>query len=96
MAWREPDPPIPEYGIELNLGFVDQGGGDTESQMETQAEDTEEQTPPDAELDTENNELEETDPTEETEEVVDEVVEETVTETNPTQTQEIVRKRQRP
>ena len=88
VAWREPDPPIPEYGIELNLGFVDEGGGDRENDVETESEDTEEDTPPDAEVETENNELDETEPTEEVEEVVEEVVEETVNEVDPTGTQE--------
>ena len=27
MAWTEPDPPIPEYGIEMNFGMVDKGSG---------------------------------------------------------------------
>lgn len=71
VAWREPDPPIPEYGIELNLGFQDAGSGDTERTTDAQVEDTEEDTPPDAEADTENNEVEEAQ-----EEVQEEVVEE--------------------
>ncbi len=28
VAWRAPDPPLPEYGIELNFGLDDQGGGE--------------------------------------------------------------------
>ncbi len=28
MAWRAPNPPLPEYGIELNFGMDDQGGGE--------------------------------------------------------------------
>lgn len=27
MAWRAPNPPLPEYGIEVNFGMDDQGGG---------------------------------------------------------------------
>jgi periplasmic protein TonB len=27
IAWRAPDPPLPEYGIELNFGLDDQGSG---------------------------------------------------------------------
>jgi outer membrane biosynthesis protein TonB len=27
LAWREPDPPVPEYGIELNFGIDDAGTG---------------------------------------------------------------------
>ena len=28
IAWRAPNPPLPEYGIELNFGLDDQGGGE--------------------------------------------------------------------
>lgn len=28
MAWRAPNPPLPEYGIELNFGMDTQGGGE--------------------------------------------------------------------
>lgn len=28
LAWRAPDPPLPEYGIELNFGMDDAGYGD--------------------------------------------------------------------
>ena len=28
VAWRAPDPPLPEYGIELNFGMDEQGSGD--------------------------------------------------------------------
>lgn len=30
VAWRAPDPPIPEFGIELNFGTVDAGQGDVQ------------------------------------------------------------------
>lgn len=30
VAWRAPNPPLPEYGIELNFGTVDQGSGDVQ------------------------------------------------------------------
>src|SRR5688572_9899456 len=30
VAWRAPDPPLPEYGIVLNFGTDDQGGGDVQ------------------------------------------------------------------
>jgi len=39
MAWRAPNPPFPEYGIELNFGLEDQGYG--EVQPETVASETE-------------------------------------------------------
>jgi protein TonB len=28
VAWRAPDPPLPEYGIQLNFGLDDEGSGD--------------------------------------------------------------------
>ncbi len=28
LAWKEPFPPMPEYGIEVNFGLVDAGSGD--------------------------------------------------------------------
>lgn len=49
MAWRAPNPPLPEYGIELNFGLDDQGGGEIQpetppgeqqAQDDTQQEDT--------------------------------------------------------
>ena len=30
MAWRAPNPPLPEYGIELNFGLDSQGSGDVQ------------------------------------------------------------------
>ncbi len=75
VAWRAPDPPIEEYGIELNFGFEEQGGGETERDNEAQVEDTEQDTPPNAEVETEQVETEtqETDPVEEVTEEVDPV-----------------------
>lgn len=34
MAWRAPDPPLPEYGIELNLGLDAAGSGNVQPQPE--------------------------------------------------------------
>lgn len=31
MAWRAPDPPLPEFGIVLNVGFDDEGSGDVQT-----------------------------------------------------------------
>lgn len=51
MAWKAPNPPLPEYGIELNFGMDDQGGGEIQPETapgeqqaedETQQEDTSE------------------------------------------------------
>jgi hypothetical protein len=42
MAWRAPNPPLPEYGIELNFGLDQQGGGDIQPETapgEPQSED---------------------------------------------------------
>lgn len=33
LAWREPDPPIPEYGIELNFGLLDEGAGEVQTEL---------------------------------------------------------------
>jgi len=35
MAWREPDPPVPEYGIELNFGIDQSGAGDVQPTQPT-------------------------------------------------------------
>ncbi len=74
VAWRAPDPPVEEYGIELNFGFQAQGGGDLERDAEAQLEETVEDTPPDAEVETEETETQ-TEPTDPVEEVVEKVVE---------------------
>ena len=70
VAWRMPDPPIPEYGMELNMGFDDQGSGDNESEVDNPDPEIENETPPESELDAE----------EQNEEVIDEPVEEVVEE----------------
>jgi len=77
IAWREPDPPIPEYGIELNFGMDDVGTGNVQPETTVQPTPTEEEAAP-----------EET-PEETSEEVVEEVepteeVAETATETPQT------------
>lgn len=36
-AWRAPDPPIPDYGIELNFGMDAAGSGDLQTQSESTA-----------------------------------------------------------
>jgi periplasmic protein TonB len=38
IAWRAPDPPLPEYGIELNFGTDDQGGGPIQPETPAGAE----------------------------------------------------------
>lgn len=87
VAWREPDPPIPEYGIELNFGFEEEGGGDTERESDAQIEDTAQEEEPDAEEETEVVEevVEETQP-DPVEEVVEKVTE---AEPEPAKTEEV-------
>ena len=74
VAWRPLDPPVEEYGIELNFGFQAEGGGDLERDADAQIEETAEDTPPDSEVETEQTEtqVEEVTPVEE---VVEKVVE---------------------
>lgn len=44
MAWRAPNPPLPEFGIELNFGLDDQGSGDIQPETPPASEQTNEQT----------------------------------------------------
>jgi periplasmic protein TonB len=34
VAWKAPNPPLPEYGVEINLGFSDEGSGDVQPRTE--------------------------------------------------------------
>lgn len=44
MAWRAPNPPFPEYGIELNFGLDSEGYGEVQPETQpNQSETTEEQ-----------------------------------------------------
>ena len=61
LAWKEPNPPIPEYGIELNFGMDSQGSGSVqpealveESESTSDTEEVNEDTP---EEDTESDEV---------------------------------------
>ena len=72
VAWRMPDPPPEEYGMELNLGFDEQGSGDLEQKADNQ--DTENDIPPESETDTEEV-TEEAQPDSEPMEEVQEVAE---------------------
>lgn len=42
VAWRAPDPPLPEYGIELNFGLDSQGSGEIQPPTPSGEEVTEE------------------------------------------------------
>ncbi len=37
IAWRAPNPPLPEYGIELNFGLDDSGGGEIQPDVQVGA-----------------------------------------------------------
>lgn len=55
LAWREPNPPLPEYGIELNFGLDQQGSGDVQRTSPqrvspSQEEDARPNTPPPAQV----------------------------------------------
>ncbi len=77
VAWRRPDPPLPEYGIELDFGMDNQGSGQTPVPEPTPVveEVVEEATP--------EPEVEETPEVPVTEPEVEEVVEAEVTEPEP-------------
>ena len=34
VAWKAPNPPLPDYGVEINLGFSDVGTGDIQPETE--------------------------------------------------------------
>ena len=74
IAWRAPDPPLPEIGIELNFGLDDVGSGDVQPETPAAPTESEEEAAPDAPEEVQEEVEEVT-----TEEIVtDEPVEETV------------------
>ena len=46
VAWRAPDPPLPEYGIQLNFGLDDQGTGDIQPEEPNATEEIKEESKP--------------------------------------------------
>ena len=38
VAWRAPDPPLPEYGIELNFGLDNEASGDIQPEVPSGSE----------------------------------------------------------
>jgi len=46
MAWRAPNPPLPEYGIELNFGLDEQGGGEIQPETSPGEQQAENETQP--------------------------------------------------
>ena len=98
VAWRRPDPPLPEYGIELDFGLDKQGSGQTPVPEPTPVvEEVVEEATPEPEVEetpetpvTEPEEVAETEVTEpEPEEPVEEVVTETQVEESPVEVKEI-------
>ena len=89
IAWKKPDPPLPEYGIELNFGLDDTGSGEApqpeptkvieeepiEEVPEEQPVEQVTETPPVEEVPEPIEEV--TEPVEEVEEPVEEVITET-------------------
>jgi outer membrane biosynthesis protein TonB len=82
-AWQEPYPPLPEYGIELNMGMDNQGSGN--EPVAAQENQEVEETPAEEVQETVEEQIEETtdseveDVVEEVAEPAEEVVEEAVT-----------------
>ena len=72
MAWREPNPPLPEYGIELNFGLDDAGTGTVQPLTPPVDSESEEEAAPEEES-TEIQEDEDI-PSEATEELIEEIV----------------------
>jgi outer membrane biosynthesis protein TonB len=87
LAWKEPFPPLPEYGIEVNFGLVDAGSGDIQPTAPTNDSPTDvPDAAPEEPAPAEAAAAEETVP-EEIETPTEQVVEE-VQESNPVQTTE--------
>lgn len=80
LAWKEPDPPLPEYGIELNFGLDNVGSGEIQPETDPADSDSEEEASPEQSPEEVTETVEET-PVEEVTEAVEDVVEETTTNT---------------
>ncbi|MDA0193994.1 MAG: hypothetical protein O2887_12995 [Bacteroidetes bacterium] len=74
LAWKEPFPPIPEYGIELNFGLDNSGSGNIQQENTEPSPINQEESQPQEEA----IESEQLEPTEET--IVEEVPEESIIE----------------
>ena len=89
VAWREPNPPLPEIGIEVNFGVDDVGSGDvqpTEPANTSESEEESDPAPAQEEI-TEEQPVEESATDEATpEDVIDPVAEKTITEDTPAET----------
>jgi protein TonB len=81
VAWRAPNPPLPEFGIELNFGTSDQGTGDIQPETAPADAETEEEALPDAPEEVVEESVEETEvetPTDPVEAVSTDVKEEII------------------
>jgi outer membrane biosynthesis protein TonB len=85
LAWREPNPPLPEYGIELNFGLEEAGSG-SEQPLNPAADNLEDEPQPEASTQSEEIENEIT-PEDEVE--VEQPLEESTKETEPEPIEEI-------
>jgi protein TonB len=45
MAWKAPNPPLPEYGVEINLGFSSEGSGEEQIATDPGTEGTTDESP---------------------------------------------------
>ena len=76
IAWRAPNPPLPEFGIELNFGTSDAGTGEIQPETTPAEAESEEEAMPDTPEEVVEETVEETieETTEETEAVEEEIV----------------------
>lgn len=89
VAWREPNPPHPEYGIQINFGTDDVGSGEiqpTEPANTSESEEESDPAPAEEEVVEEQPVEEAVSDAEPTEEVIDPVAEESTAEDTPTET----------
>ncbi len=85
VAWRAPNPPLPEFGIELNFGTSNQGTGDIQPETAPAESASEDQATPDSPEEVIEEMVEEATPVqEETETVPD------ITETETTRAEEVI------
>ncbi len=93
MAWQAPDPPLPEYGIELNFGLEQAGSGIEQPTVTPTPPTVEENLEPEKQIEEQQEqiieELQETEPVEESvvEELPDSQQEDSPAETQPTEVQ---------
>ena len=74
IAWQEPDPPLPEYGIELNFGIDESGTGEVQPETPVKQIENKEETKTE-EMQPDESQAEEPEP-----EVIDKLAVEEVTE----------------